>query len=499
MQSFKVPNKEVGSASVKNANWRVDAQEIAKFARLLPQFTGGLISEDQLDAWAAGAAKLTSPAAAIAVLSQSAGLGAKDMRTLIASSRGEYFPRDSAGELYERKLLERVALPLGPSIERERLATRLAIRHIIDTYGVSPQVDVMKAMASPNTANGETWLIGRPALVAEKDGQKHIFHVEVSDKSANHVDPNDNIAPVHYDLVATSRDVDISHLHLVKVQINNDYMDALSLAARTSTEAQSNLIAAASSMFSESGDKLRVVVHEVDRDPALYSEIVDAGRSHWKNLMQGERPRAIQDPPLQLESSTKEQYIEYSKQFVALSQMSKEARDQANVIGAKIGGLMRDNNVNENFDSPHQGTVVRVRDSKNLEQMAQFLEQEFGVDSAHLRRPTINVDRLQNAYMQLGGDVSDFIEHKTPDAKLIQTVAFDLGANLEEFTHRDYITLENPKTRGPIHDAIQEVKDAVRPYVKQIGDNLAEATIMDNEAFIDSAHQNKPQQSSMQV
>ena len=499
MESFKVPNRELSSAKPTNPNWREDSRTIASFARNLPQVAAGLIAEEQVDAWADGAAKIGTEKMAVAALAQMSGLGAKDTRTLIATSRGEYFPRDSAQEVYERKHLERVQIPVGPEAARERLVSRMAAYHLAKSYGLEPRADIMRQMARPDPSRNDSWLIGRPALVAEKDGEVHLFDIHVSDKSSSVLEPNDNIALHHYDLVAASMSQNIDHLHLIKVKIDPIYVDGLVTAASASAESEKALLKTAAHLFESSGDRLQIHTHSVEKDPALYEEIVNVGRANWAAIMRGEKPNLDSDPPLRLDESDEARYTTLAKNFVAAAQVQRVAEAQAHEAGDDLAKFMHDKNIHENFLAPYLGASFKKRDNFAAEQAATFLEQQMGVDPAHLRTPRVNVARLQHAYMEKGGDLGAFLEYDKADRKRIDTVAHDLGVSLEGFYVRTMATYVNPKTRGPIYEALEDIRDTASPGVEKMVSELAASPVMNGQALLDTGPAKTPSQSSMKV
>ena len=106
---------------------------------------------------------------------------------------------------------------------------------------------------------------------------------------------------------------------------------------------------------------------------------------------------------------------------------------------------------------------------------------------------------LKQAFIRMGGDLTPFYEYGSPEKKSIETVAEQVGFDLAGFYTRQMRAIVNPKTRGPVHDAIKDIRDSVSDPIKELNAKTAQSSIMDNKNLLPEESAPRPKQKTMKV
>lgn len=479
-------------------DWKVTVKDYGLRLKDVPVVLSGTIDSTQATQWLETASKLYRPNMINRLLHQVSALGAKDIRTLMAHERNEYFPSDSVGELYNRKLLQTIVAPNGPSLERERILTNVTRSMLLSRYGLERNHGMEKVMASTDPSRDANWLIGNPGMIGIKGKDNFIYDIQFCSNTTE-IDQGDVIRLHYYDLVANNIGEQPKHLSVVKVAIDPQFADSLVVMSRLSKNAEQMIANLATDFSDLPENKVKIQVHQIEKKPELYEEIITTGQKHWSQILAGNIPQVKIDPPLILEGDRKSIYIDKAKSFLAASQTSKAAEAaRLEAVDAFIQS-MRGYDISSNFKPPYEGALLRKYDFFDAEAAAAYLEKDLGIDPAHIRSQEINVELLKQAFVTMGGDLNSFIENGAPDKKSIETVAEQIGFDLSSFRKRQMRAIVNPKTRGPIHDAIKGIKNELSESINDLNSKTAKSAIMDNKNLLPSDVKTSHRQASMKV
>ena len=479
-------------------NWQQTVENYKEHALSLSSVRSGAVKPDDAMKWLEVASKLYPDTAVERLLNQVSGFGAKDMRTLIADDRQEYFPTDSANEVYDRKRLKTITPPNGPESEKERILTSIARIVLQQRYGLDRDLDTEGLMAKPSLGGKAEWLVGKPALVGRLGNESLLFDIQFSD-SPNEISQADQIRLHYYDLVANNVGRAPHQLNLAKVHISPNMAETLVALAGLSKSAEKSLTDIVKNFESLPRDQFHIEVHQVDKQPEIYKEIIASGQRHWGAVLKNGEPMQHQDPPLVLNDEKRETYIENAKEFIAAAQTVKAAEELRKQSINKFVESMRGYDISDNYSPPHLGALLRKYDHFDAESAASYLEKNMGIDPAHLRKPELNVELLGKAFERMGGDINQFYESGSADKKAIETVAEDIGLDLSAFYTRQMKVIVNPKTRGPIHEAISDIRDSATELIKGVNEQLSQSNLVNAKSLSGASDIPSPKQNTLKV
>lgn len=458
----------------------------------IPGISSGTIPMDRAMQWLELALRVYSQSATEKLIDQASGFGAKDIRTLIAHERNEYFPDDSAAEIYNKKWLYTLPAPSTPSIERERILTNITREYLLNNYNIERDYTTEKKMSSSDPARKANWLLGQPGLVGLNGTNRFVFDIQFSDNTDT-VSQSDIIRLHYYDLVANNSGINVDNLSLVKVFIDDTFADSIVSLAKISPSAEKNLTQFGEFFKNLPESKFNIHIHQIQKQPELYREIVTTGQKHWANICQGHSPQVKKDPPLHLPEPIAQLYVENGKRFVAATQTLKVAEQARNEAVKEFVNSTKGYEISENFTPPYLGALLRKYDHFDAEGAAVYMENKLRVDPIHLRTQTINYERLKDSFIRMGGDISQFYELGGPDKKLIETTAQQLKFDLSSFYSREMRPIVNPKTRGPIFEALKESKESIVEMIQGLNIKVSQSPQLDNKCLyvIDDKQINK--------
>jgi len=464
----------------------------------LPQVANGTVAIDDAEQWLETISKLYPEKLVNTLINQCNGFGAKDIRTLIAHDRSEYYPSDSAGEVFDKKLLKSAPLLNTPQHEEERILTNLARNVLTSKYQLLRDVTNENNMAIGVRDGKHPWLQGRPGLLAKNGDDHFLFHIIVSHKPID-VSTGDQINLHYYDLVANSAGIEPKGIMLANLVIDKNLANSLVQLSHVSTESK-NLISSISREIGQNQtDGIDLVVHTVEKKPELYAEIVQSGDMHWANLVKGNEPKITEDPALILSETDMIEYEEKAKAFLVADQTRKASEELEKAHKSDFSQLIKKFNIDENFSPMYTGATFRKYDNFDKEQAAKYLEKEFQIDPTYLRGKEIDQKTLVEDYKALGGNIKEHLIHGDPDRKKIEDVAQQLGVSLESFYDREIRPIVPPKTRGPFYESVVDIRECAKESVETTIGTISNSDLVDAEPFVNSAEsQDKPKASRRQ-
>ncbi len=450
MRTNTLPSKEVYRDSVMQ----------------LPQVLHGAVSEMQAELWLDRVCKIYPANRLSGFISQQAGIGADDMRALIAHNRNEYFPTLSPNEVLKRKWLDTDSLKYAAPNETKLLFLGMAREVIAERYGMNRDKNLESALAAPMAGS---WLIGRPALALR--GQTDLLidiQFEESQSAAKLASRADAIRLHHYDLAASQRGVSDTELLLVKVAIDPAFMDAVSALASASPNIKNALARNASSFRKLDPGLFNINVHRIEKDKHLYPEILEAGSQAWGNLMDG-RPFVMrQDKPLELSKDQASAYQTAAKDFCAAETLARAATEFSNETKDRLIQTARAIGIDSNHKPEFTGAEVRSYDRFDKIGAATLLQERYGITRSQLCDNSYDTESMAATLKAMGVDPSRFQVHGEFNKDKILDVAEQLHLDLSEYKGREFRAQFSRKTRGPIFEALDEAKRAAVEPVKAL-------------------------------
>jgi len=493
MESIKINSRHIPSPQKK---WEDTFSKMKHKLAYLPQIRTGVVDIQQAQSWLTAVSKLFARSTVERLIHQCAGIGAKDMRALIAHDRKEYYPDDSAVELYERKMLLSVQAPATPKAEEERILTNVARIILLEKYNLKRNIELERKMATPSTSNSRQWLVGRPGMVANQGSDTFLYDIQLTNK-AKSLEQGDEIRSHYYDLVANDSGFQPTCLNVAKIYFAPALADSIVTLSKMSDQSSQAISELAKNFSSLPEDKVRVEVNQIERRKDLYEEIVASGKKHWEQICMCQFPATIEEPELALNAEKSKLYVAKGKAFVAAAQTVKVAEKHLAVTKSDFVESVRGFDISSNFIPPFTGALLRKYDNFDAEAAAVYLENKLSIDPGHLRKTEIDVTGLTQAFTRLGGDISDYKIHGAPDKKAIETVAEEAGVDLSGFICRKMRPIINPKTRGPIYDAIKSVRDDLTKNVTELIDKTAKSELLSKKTLNPNAAQVKLNNSVM--
>ncbi|MFA0809407.1 hypothetical protein [Microbulbifer epialgicus] len=495
MDTLKVASAHINPTQ---GNWRGTFESLTNNLYEIPTVISGSVNIQAAHNWLALVSKIYPEHMCKRMISQASGLGAHDIRTLIAHDRNEYYPTDSAMEIYERKRLTTIVAPNNPNFEKDKILTSIARKYLLDKYGVERNSSIERAMSTTDNNRNVGWLVGQPGMIGSTPNENFLFDIQ-RDSNVDTVSQSDLIRLHYYDLVGNNLGFSSNHLNLVKMAVDESFLDSLVTLTQISKDCRESISKIGIELENLPESKFKVRVHSIEKQPDLYKEIMSSGKKHWKNIINGNDPEKKIDPPLYLTENRKAVYVEKAKNFVSACQTEKAATDARIDAASDFISSMKGFDISDNFSPPYLGALIRKYDYFDSESAATYMEQNLGVDPAHIRNQQLNIDRLKEEFIRMGGDISRFYETSTPDKASIETCAEQIGLDLSSFYLRKMKAIVNPKTRGPIFDAIMQVRNSVSCKVTELNNEISHSPLMDNKNLVADVSTSRTTQQKIKI
>lgn len=439
----------------------------------LPQVLHGAVSEVHAESWLERACK-SQPANRISsLIRQQAGIGADDMRALIAHERNEYYPSLSPNEVMKRKWLDIDSLKYKPANATKMLFISMARELVAERYAMPRDRDLESQLASPKPGS---WKIGRPALALHGSTDLLIdIQFEESVSAAKTFSKSDAVRLHHYDLVAAERGISNTELLLVKVAVDPGFMDAVSALAAASENVKSALARNASALRGLDPGLLTIHAHRVEKDKRLYPEILEAGSQAWSNVLEGRPYEVRQEQTLSLTEEREAEYRKAAQEFCAAETVFRAAKESSEEAKEKLVQTARSIGIQGNHKPIFAGAEVRSYDRFDKVGAAHLLESTYGVNRSLICEHAYDADAMAAALKDLGVDPARYLRAGEYNKDKIMDVAEQLEIDLSEYKSRELRALFSRKTRGPIFEALDQARKQIEAPVRALQRDLIPA------------------------
>ena len=265
----------------------------------MPQVAAGQITERQAEEWLGYVSRIMPANQILPFVHQCSGIGANDMRALVANERNEYYPGLAPEEILGAKRMSLDSVRSRPISTAKMVFTNLARQMVSDKINLERDRDLESIFATPVNAS---WKVGRPAMILGSD-QKIIVDIQFEDsaKKVASVENNDAIRLHHYDLVGAERGIGNTKLMLVKVAVDPHFWDAISALCSTSPAIKNSLVRNTNELVQLDPSLLTLKTHILTKDRQLYPELISAGDTAWRHVFEGTSFKPKLDPELNMD------------------------------------------------------------------------------------------------------------------------------------------------------------------------------------------------------
>lgn len=439
----------------------------------LPQVLHGVVSESQAEVWLDRVCK-SQPANRVAgLISQQAGIGADDMRALVAYGRNEYHPNLSPNEVMQRKWLDVDSFKYKPANATKMLFINMARELLSERYAMPRDRDLESHLAAPKAGS---WKIGRPALALRGSIDLLIdIQFEESVSAAKSFSKSDAVRLHHYDLVAAERGISNTELLLVKVAVDPGFMNAVSALAAASENVKSALARNASSLRGLDPGLFTIHAHRVEKDKRLYPEILEAGSQAWSNVLEGRSYDIRLDQALSLSEEREAEYRMAAQEFCAAETVFRAAKESSEEAKGKLIQTAQSIGIHGNHKPVFAGAEVRSYDRFDKIGAAHLLETTYGINRSILCDHTYDADAMAAALKDRGVDPARYRRAGEYNKDKIVDAAEQLNIDLSEYKSRELRALFSRKTRGPIFEALDRARKQVEAPVRALQRDLLPA------------------------
>lgn len=436
----------------------------------LPQVVSGVVTERQAEAWLTKLCSIIPANHISGAISQQSGIGADEMRALIAHNRSEYYPSLSANEILNNKWLEMDSLKQKAPNTAQNLFLHVARAMISDKYGMSRNRELENELATPCIGS---WKIGRPAMILSGD-REMIVDIQIED-TASDLKNEDTIRLHHYDLTAQERGMQNTELLLVKVKVQQSFMDAVCALTATSASIKSSLARHAHELRDVDPGLFSIKTHHVTKDQGMYSTILNAGTSAWENVQSRTSFTMAAEPKLNLSSGQRKSYRNASQAYCAAETIARVASVASDNAKNNLLNTAKKIGITGNHKPEYAGAFIRTYDEFDTVGAAEHLVSEHSIDKSALCEHSYDTAAMANELKSLGVDPVKYLKFGAFNKERVLDASDQLNLSMDNYKSRTFRATMSRKTRGPDFDALQYASSTLIKPVKKMQDSLVEA------------------------
>lgn len=460
--------------AVKRQDWQ---QVYAKFEHeldALPAVKAGTSTNEDAQKWLECVCKTHSEHVVSTCIAQVKGLGAREIRALIAHDSGEYYPALSANEIYQSKQLR--AFPSDFSLARNEEPFLInAVRQILtEQHGIARSTENEKRMLS---GNGELWLRSKPSMYGQIGGKDVILDIHINrGKDITH---SDELRLHYHNLVASSVGLKPQSLFQVNLQLDNRMKENLVSMASISPSAEAAAIEIVKEAIKNKSDGVEFSTRVIQQSQDMYDSLAKTGQAHWASLLNGMQIE-VSNEKEKMPEELNDEYKSISKQIV----VAKNLKEIASQIEENARRSMMDfayaNDITSNVQLPYEATTLRQNKKYDLQRLFEVLTNKFAVPANRLRNATIDTGthlHLLEQSIKSGEPVTaqqlqSAVKYEGLNEASIKTAASEAGLALDDYAEVAMKVYFSGQKRGPVFDALQDIKQEVSLHTNAVVDKL---------------------------
>lgn len=462
--------------AIRQDNWTENYQILLPELNKLQVVSHGVTSMEQAQKWLECVCKVHSLSVARTCITHAGGLGARDIRSLIAFEKGEYYPALSVNEIYQSKQL--MAFPLDFRIAKnEESFVFNAIREILaEKYGVSRDIATEKAMLN---GNDNLWLRSRPSMYGKIDQNDVIMDIHVN--RGERVTHSDEMRLHYHELVAHSIGLKPTGLFQVNVQIENGFKEQLVRMAKISNSSES----AAKEILKEAirHDAEQVVLSNdlVQPNESVFNELVRTGKSHWEKIIKGVRYESqLTARKVAIAPELIEDFTVLSKRLVVSQKMAATAKIAEDNVRNEMSTFAMINGINQNVAFPYEATQLREYNQVDYDALFATLTAYHNIPREQLQKRVVDIDKLVELANAHQIDISHCVSYKGRDTDSICAAAEQVGVNLTDYTTTTMRPYVSGQSRGPVRDALNRAQSLIEQQTESTLTALTQLDSLDH-------------------
>ena len=219
---MKYVKAEPNKVSIKQVDWQQTFDKYTHALASIPAVSNGITSIEEAQKWLECVAKTHPDSLVATCIKQASGIGARDIRALVAYEQGEYYPALSANEIYQSKQLK--AFPASFTLARNEEPFIInAVRQVMQEKN-----HVQRSQTSEElmlAGEEKLWLKSRPSMYGSVNGQDVIIDIHINrGKDVTH---SDELRLHYHSLVACSVGLSPNSLFQVNVQLEPEFKKQL--------------------------------------------------------------------------------------------------------------------------------------------------------------------------------------------------------------------------------------------------------------------------------
>ncbi|MDI4652591.1 MULTISPECIES: hypothetical protein [Pseudoalteromonas] len=480
---MKYVKAEPSNISIKQSDWQHTFEKYAPLLNEIPAVKHGVTSMESAQKWLECVTKTHSDSLVATCIKQASGIGARDVRALIAYEQGEYYPALSANEIYQSKQLK--AFPASLTLARnEEPFIISAVRQVMQE-----RHSIQRSQANEErmfAGKEQLWLKSRPSMYGVVNDQDVIVDIHINrGKDVTH---SDELRLHYHTLVACSVGLEPKSLFQVNIQLEPEFKKQLVGMASISPVAEQAAINILKEAIINNADTVELSTRVIQQNQETFDQLARTGQSHWSNMMSGhmiEQTESLTELPVDLAN----EYTQISKQIVVAKNLKDKAGELESAAREQMQNFAAANQINGNFKLPYDATTLRTSTKFDLQGLHDVLTTQFNVDSTSLKKAAIDVD----TYMHLldkSAKSHQPISHEQLTAVIkydgfneagIKTAAEQYGIDLDDYSEQHMKVYMSGQSRGDIYNAMQAIKNEIGMFAENLTDELIESPSLDDE------------------
>lgn len=459
---------------------RADSQRIIAAHRSalarLPQVRSGAVSPEHAERWLEAAARLHTSRGISQLLRQASGLGAQDMRALVAQERGEHYPGFGATEVIARKRLEAVPLPGPGRMSAERIFTNMAALMCQERMGITRAQDHERALQVPQADSPLPFLCARAPLIGrtrERSDRMVLCDLNLSIPGYRLV--HDETTLNYLGLCAANRGLDVAPI-MMHLEVSQAMYDSLVAWSAAGPEALDMLGGLARAAGHRPVEGLALDVRPTLLREDLMEELVATGDHYWSAVLNGtDLDLAPAPAPAPLDGERAVLLESQQKRVLAAYVTRRAADDLWSAEKERLEDIALGLDLEAARELPLNTPAIGHRQDLDVEGAAEWLMNlsPGSIPEERLYDMQLDTTRLAAAYRNRSdAPLESFQVRGRANRAKVEEVASLLGVSLEPFLAGRYVALSPTKTRGPEYDALQSFAE---PYAKAVADTIDQA------------------------
>jgi len=469
--------------SIKQKNWQRTFDKYAPSLQYIPAVMQGVTSIENAQKWLECVAKTHADSHVSTCIKQASGIGARDVRALIAYEQGEYYPALSANEIYQSKQLK--AFPASFTLARNEEPFIInAVRQVMqERNNIQRSQENEERMLA---GEGQLWLKSRPSMYGKVNGQDIIVDIHINrGKDVTH---SDELRLHYHSLVACSVDLSPKSLFQVNIQLEPEFKKQLVGMAAISPAAEQAAIHILKEAITNNADTVELSTRLIQQNQDTYDQLARTGQSHWSSMMSGkviEQTESLTELPADLAT----EYTQISKQIVVAKNLKDKASELETSAREQMQNFAAVNQINGNFKLPYDATTLRTSTKFDLQGLHDVLTTQFNVESTSLKKAAIDVDTYMHLLDKSAKNnqpisheqLTSVIKYDGFNEAGIKTAAEQYGIDLDDYSEQHMKVYMSGQSRGDIYNAMQTIKNEIGMFAENLTNELIESPSLDDE------------------